>query len=341
MKLFRPRLLAAPSTALFAALVLALLAGTAPALAQTTDTAVYKVRFQSAWSVQTHPQGFPPNPHFSGLIGGVHGPDVVFWEEGGVATAGMEEMAERGQITPLDTEVQAAIDGGTALQVITGGGIAVSPGSAQAFFTVHRDHPLVTLVSMVAPSPDWFVGVSGLSMAQSGEWLTEQVVTLFAWDSGTDSGSTFTSSDADTQPRGTIERIVDGPLGNGVPLGTFTFTRQDTPEPNALLLQGGRFRVTAEWADTSGTRGLAMPTALTDDTGYFWFFDQDNVEAVIKVLDGCAINGHYWVFAGGLTDVEVTLVVEDSVAGVSRTFENPLGLPFQPIQNTGAFATCP
>jgi len=106
------------------------------------------------------------------------------------------------------------------------------------------------------------------------------------------------------------------------------------------LGDGGRFRVEVGWATATAT-GAGQAEPLTDDTGYFWFFNENNVELVVKVLDGCPVNDRYWVFAGGLTNVEVTMTVTDTEAGVSQPYANPRGTPFQPIQDTGAFATCP
>jgi len=114
-----------------------------------------------------------------------------------------------------------------------------------------------------------------------------------------------------------------------------------TPGANALCLSGGRFRVTAAWRAADGRSGVGNAVALTAETGYFWFFDQQNVEMVVKVLNACGVNQRIWVFAGGLTNVEVTMTVEDTNTGVVQTYRNPQGTPFQPIQDTGAFATCP
>ena len=113
------------------------------------------------------------------------------------------------------------------------------------------------------------------------------------------------------------------------------------PSPTTLCLtQGGRFQVTAVW-QTSSDAGDGQAIELTPDTGYFWFFSKGNVEAVVKVLDACQISGHFWVFAGGLTDVEVDLTVTDTQTGAQRNYRNPRSTPFQPIQDTSAFATCP
>ena len=108
-----------------------------------------------------------------------------------------------------------------------------------------------------------------------------------------------------------------------------------------LCLVNGRFKVTATFADTQGQSGNAQTVSLTDDTGYLWFFASSNVESVVKVIDGCALNGHYWVFAGGLTNVKVVLTVKDMQTNKSVTYTNPQNTEFQPIQDTSALATCP
>jgi hypothetical protein len=81
------------------------------------------------------------------------------------------------------------------------------------------------------------------------------------------------------------------------------------PDSATLCLNHQRFQVTANFAVSSTDAGEAQVVRLTDDTGYLWFFSSDNIEIVVKVLDGCAINGHYWVFAGGLTNVDECLRV--------------------------------
>lgn len=110
---------------------------------------------------------------------------------------------------------------------------------------------------------------------------------------------------------------------------------------NPLSLHGGRFKVEATFRDPR-TRVItpAEPKPLTDDTGLFWFFDDANLELVVKALDGCAVNGHFWVFAAGLTDVEAEITVTDTVSGNWKIYRNPPRTAFLPIQDTRAFA-CP
>jgi hypothetical protein len=196
--------------------------------ATPASRARYEVSFDATWSRQSHPREFPPNPHFSPLVGGTHSASEVFWEPSGLASDAIEAMAERGSPVGLADEVRAAIGRGTAELLLRGDALALSPGSVRLEFQISAAFPLVTLVTMVAPSPDWFVGVHGLSLIEGGEWVGERRVLLFPYDAGTDSGGTYLSADRDTQPREPIALITGPPLrtGGGVEaMGTFTFTR--------------------------------------------------------------------------------------------------------------------
>lgn len=109
-------------------------------------------------------------------------------------------------------------------------------------------------------------------------------------------------------------------------------------EDDVLCL--GSFEVEVAWTAADGTTGRGVAERLTAETGDFWFFDPANIEVVIKVLDGCRINGHYWVFAAGLTDVEVTTTVRELRSGREMSWTNPQGSLFEPIADAEAFATC-
>lgn len=114
-----------------------------------------------------------------------------------------------------------------------------------------------------------------------------------------------------------------------------------TADATTLCLNDGRFQVTTRWETRQGTAGDGMAVPLTSDTGYFWFFNTNNVEMVIKVLNACPGRNRYWVFAGGLTNVKVEIRVVDTAQGAEKVYTNPLVVPFQPLQDTDAFATCP
>jgi hypothetical protein len=111
------------------------------------------------------------------------------------------------------------------------------------------------------------------------------------------------------------------------------------PDTTTLCLNNGRFAVSATF-ETDTQSGMAHVVQLTPDTGYLWFFSASNAEAVVKVINGCALGSHFWVFAGGLTNVDTMITVTDTVTGMVKNYLNPANTPFQPVQDTSAFATC-
>jgi ELWxxDGT repeat protein len=109
------------------------------------------------------------------------------------------------------------------------------------------------------------------------------------------------------------------------------------PSATRLCLQDGRFAVEATWRDFQGNTGVGKAVPLSGgDTGYFWFFNQDNVEVVLKVLDGRPLNNKFWVFYGALSSVQYTLTVTDTETGKVKKYENPSGR-LASVADTGAF----
>lgn len=115
------------------------------------------------------------------------------------------------------------------------------------------------------------------------------------------------------------------------------------PDATTLCLNDGRFRVEAEWENFVGQEGAGHVVHSSDDSGEFWFFQADNVELLVKVIDGCGTSlDAYWVFAAGLTNVGVQLTVTDTQSEVApRIYDNEVGTDFAPILDSAAFDTCP
>jgi len=108
-----------------------------------------------------------------------------------------------------------------------------------------------------------------------------------------------------------------------------------------ICLNNNRFRVQALYQTSGASSGQAHAVKLTTDSGYLWFFNDANIEVVVKVLNACGVNNRYWVFAGGLTNVRVVLAVTDTQLQTTRVYMNPLNVAFQPIQDTAGFTSCP
>ena len=108
-------------------------------------------------------------------------------------------------------------------------------------------------------------------------------------------------------------------------------------DPSTLCLNGNRFRVQVNWsAPNIGRAGIGQAAPLASDSGSFWFFTAGNLELNLKVVDGRAVNGHFWVFFGALSDVQYTITVTDTESGAQRTYANPQGR-LASVADTSAF----
>lgn len=96
-------------------------------------------------------------------------------------------------------------------------------------------------------------------------------------------------------------------------------------DPEALCLLDGRFRVEVEWENPAGHERAGRAVGLTPSTGWFWFFRPANPELFVKVLDGRAVNGHFWVVHGGLSNLGYTLTVTDASSGEQRVYRSRSG----------------
>jgi hypothetical protein len=110
-----------------------------------------------------------------------------------------------------------------------------------------------------------------------------------------------------------------------------------------LCLQQARYRVELSWQDGNGGTGVGsvVPAVVSADSGVLWFFDPNNWEMLVKVLDGCAVNRRLWVFAAATTNVAYTLKVTDTVTGKARSYQNPGGQAAAVVTDTNAFDACP
>ena len=160
----------------------------------------YEVTFVANWNDSTHPyDNFPSGQHFSPLVASAHSSDVSFWEMGDTASHGMEVMGRDGRHPAARRGDPPALPGeraplGPAVR-------GAEPGSDTFQLLVHERYPLVTFVTMLGPSPDWFAGVTSLSLMDArGEWVEHVELPLYPVDAGTDSGTSYNSANQDTSP---------------------------------------------------------------------------------------------------------------------------------------------
>ena len=143
---------------------------------------------------------------------------------------------------------------------------------------------------------------------------------------------------------------VSFPIAVDTPFGLYyTSLYEGSPAENTAgcvptltraCLNFRRFAVEATYDATAygGSTGTAAPRLESDESIKFSFFRPENLELFVKVIDGCGTNGHYWLFASGLTNLGVSLRVTDTSTGTVYTHDNPSGQTFSPLLDIEAFA---
>uniref|UniRef100_A0A2M4A1L1 Spondin-1 n=2 Tax=Anopheles triannulatus TaxID=58253 RepID=A0A2M4A1L1_9DIPT len=176
------------------------------------DEAKYSFVFEGIWSNETHPRDYPFAiwlTHFSDVIGASHDTNFSFWGENHIATDGFRMLAEWGSVRLLEEELRAK---GPRLRTLFKAAGLWYPRvneNTTSSFRVDRKHHKVSMASMFGPSPDWVVGISGLDLCRADCTWTETLdIDLYPWDAGTDSGITYMSANAETQPRERMHRIT-------------------------------------------------------------------------------------------------------------------------------------
>jgi len=176
------------------------------------EEAKYEVTFEGLWSEKTHPKDFPRGEwllHFSDIIGASHSAGYRVWEYGGRASKGLAQVAKWGSPRVLESELKAESQHIRTIIKARGLWYPNVNGKTFAVFRTDKKNHLVSLVSMIGPSPDWIVGVSGLELCQKNcTWLESKELFLYPWDAGVDSGISYESPDRPTDPPQNITRIT-------------------------------------------------------------------------------------------------------------------------------------
>ncbi|GAB3829626.1 spondin domain-containing protein [Hymenobacter jeollabukensis] len=178
--------------------------------------ALYRVTFEATWSASTH-ANFPYGAHFSPPMGLSHRADGLIYRPGQLASKGIKDMAELGHNGFLRTEINALRGSGAALRLLDGAGGFNSPGTFTDTIRLDADHPLLAVVTMIAPSPDWFAALEAENLLVDGQWVARRSVPARAYDAGTDSGPSFTAPNQPTTPAEPIRPLLLPPATGMAP----------------------------------------------------------------------------------------------------------------------------
>ncbi|MEE8524606.1 MAG: PQQ-dependent sugar dehydrogenase [Thermoanaerobaculia bacterium] len=200
-----------------------------------------------------------------------------------------------------------------------------------------------------------FSGAVSVEVAASAESAVEGADfvapdTVLTWADGEGGTRIFALQildDVEDEAAETLAVELSSPTGGAV-LGArrraqVTIVDDDdcVPGETTMCLRDGRFRVEVAWRDFEDETGVGKVLPFgSDQTGLLWFFDPDNWEMMVKVLDGCDFNDRFWVFSAATTNVEYTLTVTDTSTDDVRTYHNPLGTSAPALTDVEAFATC-
>lgn len=148
----------------------------------------------------------PAGVHFTNFAGMVHNADGELWKPGKLATKGVENVAETGSTTAILLEIDSVIRTKNALSLIL-----FTPPSAtgmkKSTIYCNSNYSMISVASMIAPSPDWFIGLSGLNLFTNKKWVADTTVQLFVYDSGTEEGDVFGYSNPPTTPQQPIKLL--------------------------------------------------------------------------------------------------------------------------------------
>ena len=200
------------------------------------ETATYTITFEGLWTVDDITDAvMPAGAHFTEVVGATHNSATTLWVSGGTASAGVENVAELGSVGILLNEISRNANAGV---VVRAGSAFIRPtATVSGAFTANSSHPLVSVLAMVAPTPDWFVGVSNLRLYDNG-WRN-RVVELFPYDAGTENGSGWSLFNTATNPRGVISSIANSGRFLGNPIARLSFTSPQASDGGPSTGNGG------------------------------------------------------------------------------------------------------
>ena len=258
---------------------------------------------------------------------------------------------------------------GTNLSLVTLGYSTSTPGLFSISLTARRgayDGPMIGVtqtatVHVPAPPAETLVTFDfggapvtrgdTIAFTQTGSELSsdnDSFGNLF-YDAGRGSCNSSVFETVGTRPP------LDAVAGAGVGVAIY---QQSSPQgPTACIASDtvlcvddhpgdGRFKVSASFqtAQDGGLSGKAQAIPLSQlgvvHGGLLWFFGADNPEMLLKILNGCTVNNHYWAFLSANTNVGFTVTVEDTLRNDSKTYTNADLTAAPPVQDTSALASC-
>lgn len=190
----------------------------------------YSIEFTGKWEAPAFT--VTSGVHFTTVLGMVHNKGTYLWKENELATKGVENVAEAGNPNPLLSDIDSLIANGRSISLI----VMTAPsltGASNASIYCNTNYSYVSLETMIAPTPDWFTGISAFNLYQHNKWVADTVISLYPFDAGTEDGDVFGYNNPETVPQQKIHLLQPAQatvLANGnavfAPIASVRFIKQ-------------------------------------------------------------------------------------------------------------------
>lgn len=191
--------------------------------------ASYKITITGKWKSPEFT--VPGSVHFTEFAGMVHNANSEIWQAGKIANKGLEDVAEVGNSVIMMAMTDSMIVAKSAFSFVI-----INPpaptGTVTSTINCNSNFSIISLASMIAPSPDWFTGVSNLNLYPGNKWITDTLLNVYVYDAGTEDGDVFGYNNPPTFPQQLIQILTPAKamvLANGNaalgPIATIRFTK--------------------------------------------------------------------------------------------------------------------
>ncbi|MCY4157318.1 MAG: spondin domain-containing protein, partial [Gammaproteobacteria bacterium] len=281
------------------------------------DSATYEMTFQGLWTADDiTDSSLPSGAHFTEVIGAKHNSSTRIWRRGGIASEGVEGVAEFGSTGTLRSEINsnANTDG-----IISAGSTNNGPISAvSTTFNINSSHPLVSVLSMIAPTSDWFVGIDSEPLRQNGAWRDRVQLDLYPYDAGTENGNAWSLGGGNVDPHETITSIRNTGRFRDNPLARITFQLQTPAASNVSIADASVAEGDSGETDLSFT--VQLDRASSGDISLDWATSTATGDTAAEGADYTAANGSLTFSAGEMSKSVTVKVQGDTQAESNETF---------------------
>lgn len=167
--------------------------------------AIFNVELTGKWASPDFT--VPPGVHFTTVAGMIHNKNSYLWRNSEKSSPGVEAVAETGNTALIRAEIDSVLLKGNAIALVLMNAPAAT-GTARTSVYCNSNFSFVSFQSMIAPSPDWFIGIDALNLYRNNQWVRDTTINLFVYDAGTEDGDVFGYNNPSTLPQGNIQLLT-------------------------------------------------------------------------------------------------------------------------------------